>query len=88
MFRRLSIIKYEFTAHAERMLVERGIEQEWVIQAISKPVASERKSDGTTHYLSPISERKGLVLRVVTIHKGEPLRIITAFFDRREKGGR
>jgi hypothetical protein len=85
---RVNIKRPEFTSHAERMLVERGIERKWVLQAISKPLKSERKNDGTIHYLSPISEREGRVLRVITSREGESLRIITTFFDRREKRGR
>jgi hypothetical protein len=70
------------------MLIERGIEREWVIQAISHPTKSKRNNDGTIHYFAPISARNGRILRVITGREGDSPRIITAFFDRREKRGK
>lgn len=67
------------------MLKERGIAREWVTQAVSEPARTERRDDGTTHHLKPISERDRRVLRVVTSPESEPPRVITAFFDRRAK---
>jgi len=45
-----------------------------------------RRSDGLRHYLLPIEERGGRVLRVVTAPGSDPVRVITAFLDRRLKG--
>ncbi len=70
------------------MLKERGIAREWVMRAIAEPARTERRGDGTIHYLKPIPEHEGRVLRVVTGPESEPPRVITAFFDRREKGER
>ena len=70
------------------MLKERGIAQEWVMRVIVEPARTERRADGTVHYLKPIAEREGRVLRVVTGPESKPPRVITAFFDRRERGER
>ncbi len=80
------IAGFDFTAHAERMLIERGIAQDWVIRAVREPARIERRSDGTIHYLKQITERGDRILRVVVVHDGNVPRVITAFFDRREKG--
>lgn len=69
------------------MLKERGIAREWVLRAVSEPAGTERKDDGTTHYLKPIPEHDGRVLRVVTDAEKQPPQVITVFFDRRAKGG-
>ncbi len=74
-----------FTSHAESMLKERRITLDWVTRAIAEPARTERKDDGTIHYLKPIPEREGRVLRVVTGPDSEPTRVITVFFDRRER---
>jgi hypothetical protein len=67
------------------MLQERNIAREWVTRAISEPARTERKEDGTVHYLKPIPECDGRVLRVVTSPRAEQI-VITVFFDRRERG--
>ena len=68
------------------MLKERGIAREWVMRAIAEPARTDHKDDGTIHHLKPIPEHGGRVLRVVMGPDREPPRIITIFFDRREKG--
>ncbi len=67
------------------MLKERGIAREWVMRVIAEPARTERRDDGTVHYLKPIPECEGRVLRVVTGTEGESPRIVTAFFDRRAR---
>ena len=79
------ITNFEFTAHAERMLTERRIVLEWVNRAVAEPARTEAKEDGTVHYLKPIPEHGGRVLRVVLSPESGPPRVITVFFDRRER---
>jgi hypothetical protein len=67
------------------MVKERGITEEWVMETLSQPARTEQRDDGTVHYLKPISQHEGRVLRVVTSPESDPPRIITAFFDRRER---
>jgi len=69
------------------MLKERGIAQEWVRRTLVEPERTEQRSDGTIHYLKAIPEHGERVLRVVTEPESEPLRVITTFFDRRERRG-
>ena len=64
------------------MLKDRGIAREWVMV---EPARTERRDDGTIHYLKAIPENAGRVLRVVTMPESESPRVITAFFDRRER---
>lgn len=66
------------------MIEERKIALEWIQRVIAEPVKTENKEDGTIHYLKPIPEHGGRVLRVVT-NPGNPVRVITLFFDRRER---
>lgn len=73
----------EFTAHAENMLIERNITRDLVYHTIKEPDKIEKKEDGTTHYLKPIKENEGRVLRVVTGSKSQVIKVITQFFDRR-----
>jgi len=67
------------------MLKERGIALEWVMRVIEEPARTERKEDGTVHYLKPIPEREERVLRVVTRGEEKSAIVITVFFDRRER---
>ena len=69
------------------MLKERGIDRELVMQAIEKPARTEQRDDGTIHYLKPVTEHEGRILRVVAKLESEPPLVITVFFDRREKRG-
>ena len=71
------------TAHALQMLRERGIRGEWVTQVLESPAQIEKRSDGTVHYMGPVPEHGGRVLRVVVNAEGDPPRVITVFFDRR-----
>lgn len=79
------IQNFEFTTHAERMLAERGIVLDWVKRVVAEPARTEGKEDGTIHYLKPIPEHGGRVLRVVINLESLPPRVITIFFDRRER---
>ena len=73
----------QFTAHALAMLRERGIAREWVEQALESPAQTETRDDGTVHYISPVPEHEGKMLRVVVNPKPEPPQVVTVFFDRR-----
>lgn len=54
------------------------------MKVIAEPEKTNQMDDGTVHYLKSIPENAGRVLRVV-IASGEQPRVITAFFDRRER---
>ena len=76
-------MRLDFTSHAENMLKERNIHREWVYQTVMEPSFTEKREDGTIHYLKPITENAGRTLRVVTNQEGQVIRVVTVFFDRR-----
>ncbi len=77
------MVQYQFSEHAEDMLRERNISIEWVQFTLNNPEQKETKEDGTIHYICPIKEYKGKFLRVVVNPSSNPVRVVTAFFDRR-----
>ncbi|MBI4296824.1 MAG: DUF4258 domain-containing protein [Chloroflexi bacterium] len=78
---------FELTTHAKEMLKERGIIESWIEETLTQPSRTELKDDNTVHFLKPVAEWGGRTLRVVVTRGSNPPRVITAFFDRRAKGG-
>jgi len=81
-------IRYQLTAHAAAVIAEREIDPEWVRRVLSGPERTEadRSDPSLTHALGRIEERDHRVLRVVYNASVEPLRVVTAYFDRRLRG--
>jgi hypothetical protein len=81
-------IRYELTAHAATVIREREIDAAWIERVLGKPERTEpdRFDPSLTHALAPIAERGGRVLRVVYNPSVDPKRIVTAYFDRRQRG--
>lgn len=73
----------EFSKHFHQMLEERNISREWVDQALDNPDNVEDIEDGTQHYIKQIPEYGNRWLRIVINVRIEPIRGVTAFFDRR-----
>ena len=69
--------------HAQDVMRERNISQEWVHRAVDSPDLVENPADGTTHFLKAIPEHDGRYLRVVVNPDLTPVRVVTVFFDRR-----
>lgn len=73
-----------YSAHAEIMLAERGIERDWVKRTVLEP--QFRENDPTypdrQRVFRALPERDGRVLRVVYTMVGDEFRIITLFLDR------
>ena len=69
------------------MLIEREIEREWVNRAVHEPDEVEDYEDGTRHFIKQIPEFGNRWLRVVVNITRTPERFVTAFFDRRLRGG-
>jgi hypothetical protein len=69
--------------HAQSMLKEREILEEWVWRAIDLPDQTAKTADGNIHYLKKIAERDDRVLRVIVNETAVPSRVVTVFFDRR-----
>jgi len=74
---------FEFSAHAQDMLQERHILEEWVWRALSSPDWQEIDASGNIHYIKAIPEHAGRFLRVIVNPTTRPKRIVTVFFDRR-----
>jgi hypothetical protein len=72
-----------FTFHARTVVAERGIDSASVLRTVSEPERTDRRPDGTCHYLRRSPEEDGRWLRVVTTPRGRDIMVITAFFDRR-----
>ena len=79
---------YKLTQHALDVLQERNILVEWVERVVSKPttIKSDAEDDTLEHRLGEIVEYDNRILRVVVNARVEPIRIITAYFDRTMKG--
>ena len=79
---------YRFTTHATRVLAEREIPQEWVARVLDRPmrVEPDRLDPTLRHALAAIPEYGGRVLRVVYNETVRPWQVVTAYFDRKEKG--
>lgn len=76
---------YELTAHARESLRKRAnIRLEWLEQVMAHPqlIQTDPIDSRLEHRLGRIDEFEGRVLRVVVNPKTDPIRVITAFFDR------
>jgi hypothetical protein len=76
---------YELTEHARDALETRNIELRWLEHVIDSPEAMEPDlvDPDLEHRLARIPERGDRILSVIVNRTATPLRIITAFFDRR-----
>jgi hypothetical protein len=69
--------------HAQDVMRERNIPEEWVHRAVDSPDRTEHPAGGTTHYLKAIPKHGGRYPRVVVSPAVVPARVVTVFFDRR-----
>ncbi len=74
---------FVFSKHANEMLQERNITEDWVWQTLTEPDETITGEDGNLHYTKAISEKSERVLRVVVNPSVSPKRVVTVFFDRR-----
>ena len=81
-------MRWELTAHAATVLAERGISTQWVERVLSNPERKERDrvDPQLIHALGRIAQYGDRVLRVIYNDSANPWRIVTAFFDRGERG--
>ena len=80
--------RYELTAHAAVVISERGIDLDWIERTLAEPHRTEqdRTDPALRHALRRIAAHDDRVLRVVYNASVSPPRIVTAYFDRRQKG--
>ncbi|MBV8823695.1 MAG: DUF4258 domain-containing protein [Hyphomicrobiales bacterium] len=73
-----------FTRHAETMMAERGIKQEWIKTTIAEPdtTGPDPARPDVRRAFRMIPENGNRTLRVVYATIGDTVRVVTAFFDR------
>jgi hypothetical protein len=81
-------VEYELSDHAARRIFERKIEPRWIAATLSEPDRQEQDAIDPTasHAFRRIAEMDNRVLRVVYNTTTIPVRVISAFFERRMKG--
>jgi hypothetical protein len=84
----VNILGYELSDHAREVILEREIETTWVVRVLKQPERTEvdRSDPALIHALGRIAERDDRVLRVVYNASVDPPRIVTVYFDRRQRG--
>jgi hypothetical protein len=75
------------TQHAKDVISERNIQSSWLEQVLESPelVEPDRDDPELTHHVGRINENGNRALRVVFNSRVSPVRIVTAYFDRRTK---
>jgi hypothetical protein len=78
---------YALTAHAAKVIAERGIPMAWIARVLAHPEKTEpdRDDPAIRHALARIPEHEGRVLRVVYNETTEPWLIVTAYLDRTQR---
>lgn len=76
--------KFTLSNHARTVITERAINAEWIDRIIANPEKTEAdgKDSKLRHAIGRISENGDRVLRVVYNGSVEPVRVVTAYFDR------
>jgi uncharacterized DUF497 family protein len=79
---------FEESQHASRMIERRDIDRNWIEVTLEDPdlVQPDEDDSSLEHRLRVIPEYGGRVLRVIINTDVEPIRLVTAFFDRTMKG--
>lgn len=79
---------YTLTRHAHQVIIERGIPEEWIQEVLLHPsrIESDKSDPQLCHALGLIEEYENRVLRVIYNATTEPWKIVTAYFDRKQKG--
>jgi hypothetical protein len=67
------------------MLEERNIPEEWVWETVENPDKTRVVEKNSQHYFKSISKHGDRILHVVVNPLETPMKIITVFFDRRER---
>ena len=67
------------------MLEERNIREEWVWETVENPDKTTVVEKNSQHYFKSISKNGNRILHVVVNPLESPMKIITVFFDRRER---
>ena len=78
------MIDYVLTKHAETVINERGIKPDWLGRILQNPAQqmADAADPELKHAIGAIAETDNRILRVVYNDNVNPVRIITAYFDR------
>jgi len=78
---------YQFTYHAQTVVAERELSMEWIKITLASPerVEVDKYDSQLIHVLKHIPEYGHRVLRVIYNGSSTPKRIVTTYFDRRQK---
>lgn len=76
---------FNLSLHAQDMLKERNIHEEWVWQTLNNPDWENIGIDNNTHYFKSITEHEGRILHIVVNPHGSLKKVVTVFFDRRAR---
>jgi Domain of unknown function (DUF4258) len=73
-----------FTRHAQDAIVERDLDQSWIVRTIREPEWSraDPRRPGVERRFRAIPEFGGRVLRVACFETADEIRVLTVFFDR------
>jgi hypothetical protein len=84
----VALTGFELTQHALDAIAEREIELSWVEFVLRNPqrIERDRSDPDLVHALASIPECDDRVLRVVYNASTKPARIVTCYFDRRQRG--
>jgi len=78
---------YRLTAHAVSVIAERQIRQEWVARVLGQPMRLEvDRHDPTLRHALQQFRKRWTVLRVIYNDSVRPWQVVTAYFDRKERG--
>jgi uncharacterized protein DUF4258 len=78
---------YDLSRHAKDVISAREIRLAWLEQVLDSPdlVHADRDDPELMHHVGRIKEHGNRALRVVFNNSVDPVRIVTAYFDRKMK---
>lgn len=81
--RGLKTMNFILTEHAKKRCIKRKIKQEWIQQALEKPlkIENDTEDDSLVHVLCAVPEKGFQVLRIIYNETVEPITIVTAYFE-------
>lgn len=76
-----------YTAHANTVLLERGLNRAWVERVLREPqwIEPDRLDPTVVRYFGAVPEREGRYLRVAAVETPVNFRIVSVFLDRRAR---
>ncbi len=79
---------YLLTKHARERITQRNITEEWIARTLDNPTKLEpdEREPHRLHVFAVIPEFNDNVLHIIYDSSVEPIKVITAYFDRTMKG--